>query len=51
MVYKSISPYPFAVRDVAVFVPNDVGENVVRDLISKHLTPIVVRFSLFDTFK
>ncbi len=48
--YKSISPYPFAVRDVAVFVPSAISTDEVKKLISEHLTPIVVRFSLFDTF-
>jgi phenylalanyl-tRNA synthetase beta chain len=48
--YKSISQYPFAVRDVAVFVPNNKSTQDVQDLISKHLSSIVVRFSLFDTF-
>ncbi len=48
--YKPISPYPFAVRDVAVFVPSNTPAERVTDLIRQHLTPIVVRFSLFDTF-
>ena len=50
IIYKTISPYPFAVRDVAVFVPNDFGVEKVTELITKYLTDIVVRFSLFDTF-
>jgi phenylalanyl-tRNA synthetase beta chain len=48
--YKPISPYPFAVRDVAVFVPSALSADDVRKLIETHLSPIVVRFSLFDTF-
>ncbi|MES2213469.1 MAG: phenylalanine--tRNA ligase subunit beta [Patescibacteria group bacterium] len=48
--YKPISPYPFAVRDVAVFVPSAISADEVKKIISEHLTPIVVRFSLFDTF-
>ncbi len=50
VVYKTISPYPFAVRDVAVFVPASVKVEVVEDLIKKHLNDNVVRLSLFDTF-
>lgn len=49
-VWKPISPYPFAVRDVAVFVPNEVGVEKVVELIKNNLNHIVVRFSLFDTF-
>lgn len=50
IVYKSISPYPFAVRDVAVFVPIDISAEAVEALIRPHFTPIVVRVGLFDTF-
>ncbi len=49
--YKTISPYPFAVRDVAVFVPVTVSENNVMDLIGKHTNANVHRVSLFDTFQ
>lgn len=49
--YKTISPYPFAVRDVAVFVPNTFESNKVEELIKEKLTDIVVRFSLFDKFQ
>jgi len=49
-VFKTISAFPFAVRDVAVFVPNEVSGEVVENLIKEKLTPIVVRFSLFDKF-
>jgi len=49
-VWKTISPYPFAVRDVAVFVPNETSVKNVIDLIQKHTTDIVVRFSHFDLF-
>ncbi len=48
--YKPISPFPFAVRDVAVFVPNEVSEEEVDNLIKVKLTDIVVRFSMFDKF-
>lgn len=48
--FKSISPYPFAVRDVAVFVPNSVDAKIVEDLIKQHFNSNVVKFSLFDKF-
>lgn len=50
VIYKTISPYPFAVRDVAVFVPNSVTEEVITQIIKDKLTDIVVKFSLFDKF-
>jgi phenylalanyl-tRNA synthetase beta chain len=50
MGYSPISPYPFAVRDIAVFVPSTVSADIVERLIREHLSPLVVRFSLFDTF-
>lgn len=48
--YKTISPYPFAVRDVAVFVPNSVSEEEVTKIVKDKITDIVVSFSLFDKF-
>lgn len=48
--YKTISPYPFAVRDVAVFVPNEVSVEKVEGLVKQHINENVVRFSLFDKF-
>lgn len=49
--YKPVSPYPFAVRDVAVFVPNSVSHEKVETMIKEKLTDIVVRFSVFDKFQ
>lgn len=48
--YKTISPYPFAVRDVAVFVPNEVSVEKVEELIKQHFNSNVVRFNMFDKF-
>ncbi len=49
--YAKISPYPFMVRDIAVFVPGEMGkEGEVLDIIKKHGTELLVRTSLFDTF-
>lgn len=48
--YKTISPYPFAVRDVAVFVPNSIPQEKVEELIKQHLNSNVFKFSLFDKF-
>ncbi len=48
--FKPISVFPFAVRDVAVFVPNEIGVEQVENLIKQHLNQNVVRFSMFDKF-
>lgn len=49
--FKKISPYPFMVRDIAVFVPGEAGgESEVLDIIKKHGTELLVRTDLFDTF-
>jgi phenylalanyl-tRNA synthetase beta chain len=48
--YKPISPYPFAVRDVAVFVPSRVAVEKVEEIIKKNVSEIVIKYSLFDTF-
>lgn len=48
--YKPISVFPFAVRDVAVFVPNGVSVENVENLIKEKFKDFVVRFSLFDKF-
>ena len=48
--YKTISVFPFAVRDVAVFVPNEIEISKVEDLIKQHLNTNVIRFAMFDKF-
>lgn len=48
--YVPISPYPFAVRDVAVFVPEGVTETDVRSIIDSQKGPYCVRLRLFDVF-
>ena len=49
--YKPFSPFPFSVRDVAVFVPDDVEEADVMAVVEKEKSAIcVVGPRLFDTF-
>jgi phenylalanyl-tRNA synthetase beta chain len=50
LAFKTISAFPFAVRDVAVFVPNEVSGEAVESLIKEKLKDYVVRFSMFDKF-
>ena len=55
-IFKPISAYPFAVRDIAVFVPGEPAEgqaaekNQVGELIAAHAGPLLVRADLFDVF-
>jgi len=48
--YKPISPYPFAVRDVAVFVPSSVSEAEVRTIVESEAGSLCVSVRLFDVF-
>ncbi|NQV88140.1 MAG: phenylalanine--tRNA ligase subunit beta [Parcubacteria group bacterium] len=50
IIYKKISAFPFAARDVAVFVPNGVSGDKVLDIIKKEGGELLVRTTLFDTF-
>ncbi len=49
--YKIISQYPFMVRDIAVWVPDEVSESAVLDLIVKNAGNLMVRNRLFDVYK
>jgi phenylalanyl-tRNA synthetase beta chain len=54
--YKKFSPYPFMVRDIAVFVPNSVKSDDVWNVIRKGIESadgmeLLVRNALFDEFK
>ena len=48
--YQKISPYPFVLRDVAVFVPQGVDAEEVEKIIIPNAAGFLVRISLFDTF-
>lgn len=49
--YKNISSYPFMLRDIAVFVPGETGnEQKVLDIVQKDGTELLVRTELFDSF-
>jgi phenylalanyl-tRNA synthetase beta chain len=50
--YKSPSPYPFMVRDIAVFVPGGLdNESKLWSVIEKHAGDLLVRHELFDVFE
>ncbi len=48
--YKKISPYPFVLRDIAVFVPDGVKENEVLEIITG-AGELLVQTKLFDVFQ
>jgi phenylalanyl-tRNA synthetase beta subunit len=49
--FRPISPYPFIVRDIAVFVPGEQGkENEVLDIIKKEGGELMLNYRLFDVF-
>jgi phenylalanyl-tRNA synthetase beta subunit len=48
--YKKISPYPFIVRDIAVFVPTKIPAKRVLDKIVKMSGSMLVHDRLFDVF-
>lgn len=48
--YKAFSVYPFIVRDVAVWVPKEISEDFVFNLIKENAGELVVQSRLFDKF-
>ena len=49
--FKPISPYPFVLRDIAVFVPADVEAGDALDVIVKNGSDLLVKSRLFDTYE
>jgi len=49
--YRPVSPYPFVLRDIAVFVPEGTGSAVVRGLIRNEAGALLAGARLFDEFK
>ncbi len=49
--YQTLSAYPFIVRDIAIFVPQEVSEAYIETLLKKEAGELVVRFSQFDKFQ
>jgi len=47
---KPISPYPFVLRDVAVWVPGENKEDEVLELIQKEAGDLLIKSTLFDIF-
>jgi len=49
--FQKISPYPFMLRDIAVFVPEGKGEQDVLNVIKENAGDLLVRTKLFDVFE
>jgi phenylalanyl-tRNA synthetase beta subunit len=49
--YKAISIYPFVLRDIAVWVPNDISEEFILNLIKENSGNLLVQSRLFDRFE
>lgn len=49
--YRASSNYPFALRDIALFVPENVESAEVANVIAKKAGELLVRLDLFDVFK
>ncbi len=48
--YKAVSPYPFATRDIAAFVPEGVSQEKAEKIIIEKSGSLLVRADLFDVF-
>lgn len=48
--YKTVSPYPFVSRDIAMWVPDSVTWEDIRTLCDQVGNTLVTRIDLFDTF-
>jgi phenylalanyl-tRNA synthetase beta subunit len=49
--YQSVSPYPFIVRDIAVWVPDGITWEDIRALAVQIDSPWIIRIDCFDTFQ
>ncbi len=49
--YKPVSPYPFIVRDIAVWVPASITWETIRTLALQISSPLIARLYCFDTFE
>jgi len=49
--WQSLSPYPFATRDIAFFVSDEVKQKELRDIIFLWAGALCVRVDMFDEFE
>ncbi len=50
VLYEAVSPYPFIVRDIAVWTPASTSWDSIHVLALQVDSPLVVRIDCFDTF-
>jgi len=50
IVFKKISSYPFILRDIAVFVPNENSSEDLLNIIKDNAGNLLVQTKLFDTY-
>ncbi|MEK9201366.1 MAG: hypothetical protein AAB944_00165, partial [Patescibacteria group bacterium] len=48
---EKISPYPFALRDISLFVPSGITSEAVLSVIAYEAGVLLVRGHLFDVFE
>jgi len=51
IVYKTMSQYPFVLRDIAVWVPENVESGEVISIVKDNAGDLLIREGLFDEFK
>lgn len=49
--YKMISPYPFVVRDISLFVPQGIDVSLVEKTLIDNSGDLLVKIKLFDVFE
>ena len=49
--YKTLSPYPFALRDIAVWTPEGTREDDVVAIMSQESGDLLIKNFLFDKFE
>ncbi|MBU1557818.1 C40 family peptidase, partial [Patescibacteria group bacterium] len=50
ILFSKISPYPFMLRDISVFIPNENNGNDVLNIIKENAGELLVQTKLFDTY-
>ncbi|HMO78926.1 MAG TPA: phenylalanine--tRNA ligase beta subunit-related protein [Candidatus Paceibacterota bacterium] len=51
VVYKPFSVYPFVIRDIAVWLPKDIPQKKLIDIIKNNSTEFLVNLRLFDQYQ
>ena len=49
--YRPISPYPFVLRDIAVWVPESTRSHEIIEVVKTHTKDLLVRDDMFDEYK